>query len=98
MGQHLVTALTATGPSRAMDELLTVEDVADMLSVAPRYVRRLTAERRLPYIKWGRYIRFDPKAIEVWVRDHEVAAFQPRLATSTRSPQRARPALTTRAR
>jgi excisionase family DNA binding protein len=32
-----------------------------------RHVRRLVAERRISYIKWGRYLRFDVDDITAWL-------------------------------
>ena len=43
-----------------------------MLGVSVRHVRRLVAERRIPYIKWGRYLRFDPVQLETWIDDARV--------------------------
>ncbi len=31
--------------------------------VAERHVRRLVAERRIPFVKWGHLLRFDPGEI-----------------------------------
>jgi len=41
--------------------------LAERLGVNHRYVRRLVAERRLPFIKLGRLLRFDPAEIEAWL-------------------------------
>jgi excisionase family DNA binding protein len=41
--------------------------LADHLGVTPRYVRRLIAEERIPYLKLGRLIRFDPDEIAEWL-------------------------------
>ncbi len=41
--------------------------LAQHLGVTPRHVRRLIAERRIPYLKWGRLIRFDPDEIADWL-------------------------------
>jgi excisionase family DNA binding protein len=49
--------------------LLTITDVADRLNVQARHVRRLVAERRIPYVKWGHLIRFDPEEVERWLDD-----------------------------
>ncbi|MDP9331806.1 MAG: excisionase family DNA-binding protein [Actinomycetota bacterium] len=46
-----------------MDELSTLLDigaVAERLCVTERHVRRLVAECRIPYVKVGRFVRFDP--------------------------------------
>ena len=32
-----------------------------------RHVRRLVAEKRVPYLKWRRFIRFDPDEIAAWL-------------------------------
>ena len=44
-----------------------------MLAVGERHVRRLIAERRIPYVKWGHLLRFDLAAIREWLE----AARQP---------------------
>ncbi len=41
--------------------------VADYLSVSQRWVLRAVAERRLPYVKVGRLVRFDLDAIDEWI-------------------------------
>ena len=40
-----------------MDRLYTVEQAAEYLNTTERFVRRLIAERRIPFHKVGRYIR-----------------------------------------
>ncbi|MEJ7585136.1 MAG: helix-turn-helix domain-containing protein [Acidimicrobiales bacterium] len=51
--------------------------VAVRLGVNERHIRRLVAERRIPYLKWGHLIRFDPTAIDEWLRE---ARHDPRSA------------------
>ena len=41
----------------AGSRLLTIEKAAEVLGVTPRMVRRLTASRRLPFVKVGRLVR-----------------------------------------
>jgi excisionase family DNA binding protein len=52
---------------RSRTPLLTIEDVAELLSVRPGYVRRLVRERRIPYVKVGKLLRFDPGDLEEWL-------------------------------
>jgi excisionase family DNA binding protein len=47
--------------------LLTIVEVAGALGVEVRHVRRLVHERRIPYIKWGHLLRFDPVDIAAWI-------------------------------
>lgn len=62
-----------SGPTR----LLNISEVAETLGVDVRHVRRLVHERRIPYIKWGHLLRFDPTEIEGWIDTHRKSATRP---------------------
>lgn len=47
--------------------LVSIAAVAERLDVEIRHVRRLVHERRIPYIKWGHLLRFDPDDIDAWL-------------------------------
>lgn len=47
--------------------LMDIEAVARRLGVPVRHVRRLVAERRIPFLKWSHLLRFDPAEIEAWL-------------------------------
>lgn len=47
--------------------LMTISEVAELLGVDVRHVRRLVHEKRIPYIKWGHLLRFDPVEIAAWI-------------------------------
>ncbi|MHB1533744.1 MAG: helix-turn-helix domain-containing protein [Acidimicrobiales bacterium] len=53
-------------------ELLDIESLAAHLNDSVRHVRRLVAERRIPYLKVGHFIRFDPADINAWLQDQRV--------------------------
>lgn len=64
----------ATASSRdTLDELLTVDDVAKLLKVSRSWVYEHTRSRgtprseRLPYLKVGKYIRFDARAVRAFL-------------------------------
>jgi excisionase family DNA binding protein len=44
-----------------------VESLATRLRVSVRFVRRLVEERRVPYFKIGRHLRFDADEVEAWL-------------------------------
>jgi excisionase family DNA binding protein len=44
-----------------VDRLLDINGVAERCGVRARFIRRLVAERRIPYIKLGHLLRFDPR-------------------------------------
>ncbi len=50
-----------------LPRLLAIGEVAEHLSIAERHVRRLVAERRIPFVKWGHLLRFDPDEIAAWL-------------------------------
>ena len=52
--------------------LLGGRELAAVLGTNERFVRRLVAERRLPFHKVGKYVRFDPRDIEAWLSEHRV--------------------------
>jgi excisionase family DNA binding protein len=58
---------TVPGDSDRPDSLMDIEDVARRLKVRVRYVRRLVAERRIPYVKFGHLLRFEPADIDDWI-------------------------------
>ena len=47
--------------------LLDVVALAERLGVTSRFVRRLVSERRVPFLKIGKFVRFDPREIDRWV-------------------------------
>jgi excisionase family DNA binding protein len=47
--------------------LVDLPAVAQRLGVNERHVRRLVAERRIPFLKWGHLLRFDPAEIDRWL-------------------------------
>ena len=54
-------------PGPPLPELLDITQIAKHLGVQPRHVRRLVHERRIPYVKWGHLIRFDPADVANWL-------------------------------
>ena len=52
---------------RHLPRLLDIAGVAEHLAVSERHVRRLVTERRIPYVKWGHLLRFDPDEIADWL-------------------------------
>ncbi len=48
-------------------------DVAFRLGTSERHIRRLVAERRIPIVKVGRFVRFEEHEIDHWVDERRVA-------------------------
>lgn len=48
-------------------QLIDVPTLAQQLGVTQRFIRRLTAEDRVPFLKIGKFVRFDPHEIDRWI-------------------------------
>jgi hypothetical protein len=58
----------------ARKQLLTTEDVADILGVAPQTVAnwRQSGRHKLPHLKIDRLVRYDPAAVDCFLANSEV--------------------------
>lgn len=72
-------------PSRSTSPPLTLVEAAAYLNVTTRFVRRLVAERRIPYHKVGSLLRFQVEDLEAFFADG-------RIEVRTRVPLRRRSA------
>jgi excisionase family DNA binding protein len=58
--------------STQLPHLVDISEIAAHLGVTVRHVRQLVAERRIPYVKWGKLLRFDPHQISNWLAGRSV--------------------------
>lgn len=54
--------------------LLDIDAVAELLSTSVRHIRRLVHEHRIPVVRVGRLIRFDPVDLDAWLDEHRSSA------------------------
>ena len=54
--------------------LLTIPEVADRLGTSQRFVRRLIAERRIPYTKLGKHVRIADGDVDAFIAAGRVEA------------------------
>ena len=52
--------------------LIDIHGVAEALGVTPRHIQRLVAERRIPYLKVGRFVRCGRAELSVWLDQQRV--------------------------
>jgi excisionase family DNA binding protein len=53
--------------ANTLPRLLNIGGLAEHLGVQERHIRRLVHERRIPFVKWGHLIRFDPDEVRAWL-------------------------------
>jgi excisionase family DNA binding protein len=72
----LSTAARVTAQTRT--ELIDIEALAAWLGVEIVFVRRLVSERRIPFLKIGKFVRFDPAEVATWIDEQRVGVFKER--------------------
>ena len=53
------------------NQILTVQDLKEFLNISEATIYKWKRERRLPYIKIGRTLRFDKNSIIQWIEQYE---------------------------
>lgn len=52
--------------------LIDIGETARLLGTTRRHIRRLVSERRIPFLKVGRFVRFDAADLEAWLERSKV--------------------------
>jgi excisionase family DNA binding protein len=55
-------------------QLLTAEQVAELLGMGTDWVYAQVRANRIPHVKLGRYVRFRAESIELWIMELEHGA------------------------
>ena len=58
--------------SQTSFSLFSAPDVALRLGVTEACIRRMVYERRIPFLKVGRCVRFSPEQIDRWLSERSV--------------------------
>lgn len=61
-------------PALAEPLLWDVQQTATALSLSAPHIRRLVAEKRIPFVRVGRLIRFRPEEIRTWLAGKQIEA------------------------
>jgi excisionase family DNA binding protein len=49
------------------DRLLTIAQAGEYLGTGERFIRRLVAQRRIAYVKLGKYVRLQRSALDAFI-------------------------------
>lgn len=58
----------------APPDLWDTEAVAAHLKLSTRYVQELVRSNRIPFIRFGRKLRFHPEEIDGWLKSRQMKA------------------------
>ena len=61
--------MSQTTSAAVRPALVNIDQAAARLGVSVRHMRRLVAERRIPFVKWGHLLRFDPDEVDHWIAE-----------------------------
>ena len=67
-----------------MEKLLSIDEAAEVFGTSARFPRRLVAQRRIRFVKVGKYVRIPESAIAEFVDEGtiEVVIRRPRVRVS----------------
>jgi excisionase family DNA binding protein len=73
-GKRVEVNTQRRGAAAEIVPLVAMEEVARWLGTSVRHVQRLVTERRLPYVKVGHFVRFDPRDVAQWIEAQKVGS------------------------
>lgn len=69
-----VTTSERMAPSERNDPLLTVAEAGDYIGTGERFIRRLIAQRRITYVKLGKYVRLQRSILDEFIEAGRVTS------------------------
>ncbi len=55
-----------------MQRLISVKDAAGYTGLSPHTIYTMVSQRRIPYVKVGRLVKFDQAMLDAWLKQHTV--------------------------
>ena len=68
------TTSKRTALNEQQDQLLTVAQAGEYLGTGERFIRRLIAQRRITYVKLGKYVRLQRSTLDDFIEAGRVAS------------------------
>ncbi len=57
---------------KSSHHLLTIQEAAQYAGVSPTTLYKWVSQRKIPHIKLGRLVKFDPGKVEEWIKQQTV--------------------------
>jgi excisionase family DNA binding protein len=55
-----------------LKRLIDIRGAADYTGLSVHTVYTMVSQRRIPYVKVGRLVKFDPSMLDGWIKQHTV--------------------------
>ncbi len=52
--------------------LLTIQQAAQVTGLSPHTIYKMVSQRRIPYVKLGGALRFNPDQLDQWIKQNTV--------------------------
>ena len=62
-----------------MQRLMSVKDAAAYTGLSPHTIYGMVSQRRIPYVKMGRSVKFDEAMLQAWIKQHTVMPMPPKV-------------------
>ena len=62
------------------NQLVSIQEVAHFLGVSVHTLYKMVSQRRIPYLKVGSRVKFDPLKLEAWIKQQTVMPMPARKA------------------
>jgi excisionase family DNA binding protein len=72
-----------------MEKLLTIEELSSLLGVEVSTLYIWTHRKTIPFIKLGKFIRFEEAAIQTWLQQKTIEPDQPQPQARTKPNRKA---------
>jgi excisionase family DNA binding protein len=60
--------------------LLNVQEVSQYTGLSVHTIYNMVSQRRIPYVKVGRLVRFDQRLLDQWLNQHTVMPIPPKVS------------------
>lgn len=61
-----------------MQRLMSVREAAAYTGLSPHTIYAMVSQRRIPYVKMGRSVKFDEAMLQAWIKQHTVMPMPPK--------------------
>ena len=55
-----------------MHRLVSIKEAADYTSLSPHTIYAMVSQRRIPFVKMGRLVKFDVELLDKWIKQQTV--------------------------
>jgi len=63
-----------------MRRLIAIQEAAEYTGLSPHTLYTMVSQRRVPFVRVGRLVKFDQAMLDAWIKQHTVMPMPPRTA------------------